>query len=74
MCIDSGECFTIRGLKVLCPSIFDNTIVHVSVTIISQDYKESELISKAKCIIHLVSIHKYNIQYILIWYLVVICL
>jgi len=57
MCSDDEESFRIRGLKVLCPSLFDNTVVHISVTIVNQVYERSELMSKAKFIIHLVSIH-----------------
>jgi len=57
MCIDEKESFTIRGLKVLCSSLFDNTIVHISVTIVNQVYERSEFMSIAKCIIHLVSIY-----------------
>lgn len=54
-CVDE-ENFTIRGVKVLCPSLFDKTIIHISTTIINQIYEKSELVSKAKMIIHLVSI------------------
>lgn len=61
MCLDDEESFTIRGLKVLCPSLFDNTVVHISVTIINQVYERSELMSKAKFIIHLASIYIYLI-------------
>lgn len=55
--IDNEDSFTIRGLKVLCPSLFDNTIVNISVTLVNQVYEKNELISKAKSIIQLVSIH-----------------
>lgn len=54
MCLDYEESFTIRGLKVLCPSLFDVTVVHISVTIVNQVYERNELMSKAKLIIHLV--------------------
>lgn len=63
MCLDDEESFTIRGLKVLCPSLFNNTVVHISVTIVNQVYERSELMSKAKFIIHLVSIHNSYIHY-----------
>jgi len=62
MCLDDEESFTIRGLKVLCPSLFDNTVVHISETIINQVYERSALMSKAKFIIHLVSIYIYLIH------------
>lgn len=54
--VDEEESFTLRGVKVLCPSLFDKTIIHISTTIINQNYEKSELMSKAKLIIHLVSI------------------
>lgn len=57
MYVDDEESFRIRGSKVLCPSLFDNTVVHISLTIVNQVYERSELMSKAKLIIHLVSIH-----------------
>jgi len=57
MCLDDEESFTIRGLKVLCPSLFDNTVIHISVTIVNQVYERSEIMSKAKFITQLVSIN-----------------
>lgn len=56
--------FTIRGVKTLCPSSFDNTIIHISITIVNQIYDRSELIKKAKIIINLVC--KYCIIYYVI--------
>lgn len=56
-CIDTEKSFTIRGEKVLCPSLFDKTIIHISITIINQNYEKSEVVLlKAKSIINLVSI------------------
>jgi len=64
MYIDDEESFRIRGSKMLCPSLFDNTVVHISLTIVNQVYETSELMSKAKLIIHLVSIHNlYIVQF-----------
>ncbi|XP_026814662.1 uncharacterized protein LOC113554813 [Rhopalosiphum maidis] len=53
--------FTIRGSKVLCPSLFDSTIVHISVTLVNQVYERSELISKAKFIIQLILENKFSL-------------
>lgn len=53
---DNEKNFTIRGDKILCPSLFDETIVHISITIVNQIYEKKNLVSKAKVIINLVSI------------------
>lgn len=66
--IDDEDSFTICGLKVLCSSLFDNTIVHISVTLVNQVYEKNELISSAKSIIQLVSI-----RYIGIYAYLVLC-
>ncbi|CAI6349302.1 unnamed protein product [Macrosiphum euphorbiae] len=39
--LNDEESFTIRGLKVLCPSLFNNTVVHISVTIVNQVYERN---------------------------------
>ncbi|XP_015364062.1 PREDICTED: uncharacterized protein LOC107161944 [Diuraphis noxia] len=57
--LNDEESFRIRGSKVLCSSLFDNTVVHISVTIVSQVYERSELMSKAKLIIHLILKNKF---------------
>lgn len=48
--------FTIRGVKTLCPSSFDKTVIHISITIVNQKYERSELIKIAKMIINLVRV------------------
>uniref|UniRef100_A0A2S2PIK9 Uncharacterized protein n=1 Tax=Schizaphis graminum TaxID=13262 RepID=A0A2S2PIK9_SCHGA len=59
--INDENNFTIRGSKVLCPSLFDSTIVHISVTLVNQVYERSELISKAKFIIQLILENKFSL-------------
>lgn len=54
--IGKEERFTLSGVNILCPSNFDETIIHISITIIHQMYGKSEFLSKAKVIINLVSV------------------
>lgn len=55
------ESFSIYGVKTLCPSIFDKTIIHILSIIINQNYEHNELVMEAKSIINLVS--AYFIKY-----------
>lgn len=56
LCLDNEESFTIRGVNILCLSLFDETIAHISTIIINQNYEKSELVPKAKIVVNLVRI------------------
>lgn len=58
--VDKKEIFTIHGGKTLCLSMFDKTVIQISIVLVDQVYEHNELLLKAKTVINLVSILNFD--------------